>query len=141
MKLKKIIVVVLGMVFNSKGRILLTKRFDPNIAKAHMLWDFPGGKNEFGETLKKTLKREIFEETGLEVKVQNMIPLSLTKTWKHKDYLQHTVIVCYKCRFIKGKLHTKDPKISELRWEDLSKLSLYKFLSTTDKFIEIFKNS
>ncbi len=140
MNSKKTIVVVLGMIVNNKGKILITKRFDPNITKAHMLWDFPGGKNEFGETLEKTLKREILEETGLKVKVQNMFPLSVTKTWKHKDYLQHTIVFCYKCKMIKGKLSTKDPKITEMKWEDINKLSLYKFLPTTNRFIKYLKN-
>lgn len=141
MKLKKMIVVVLGMVFNHKSQILITKRFDPNIAKAHMLWDFPGGKNEFGETLEKTLKREILEETGLKIKVLDMFPLSVKKKWKHKDYIQHTLVFCYKCKFIKGKLYTQDPKITEMKWEDLDKLSSYKFLPTTDNFIKLFKKN
>jgi mutator protein MutT len=141
MKSRKTIVVVLGMIFNHEGKVLITKRSDPNITKAHMQWDFPGGKNEFGETLEKTLKREILEETGLEVKAQYMFPLSVTKKWEHKDYIQHTLVFCYKCKFIKGKLHTEDPKITEMKWENLNKFSSYEFLSTTNRFINFFKKS
>jgi ADP-ribose pyrophosphatase YjhB (NUDIX family) len=32
------------------------------------LWELPGGRMEFGETVEETLKREILEETGLAVK-------------------------------------------------------------------------
>ena len=53
MKLNKMIVVVLGIISNNEEKVLITRRSDPNITKAHMLWDFPGGKNEFGETLEK----------------------------------------------------------------------------------------
>jgi mutator protein MutT len=138
---RKNIVVVLGIIFNTEGKVLITKRSDPNVAKAHMLWDFPGGKNEFGEKLEQTLKREILEETGLHIKVQEMLPLCVAKTWRHKDYLQHTLVFCYKCKFIKGKLSDGDHKIADMKWENINKLSSYKFLSTTKKFIKIFKNS
>ena len=36
--------------------------------------------------------------------------------------------------------YTKDPKIVEMKWEDLDKLLLYKFLPTTNKFIKILKS-
>ena len=70
-----------------------------------------------------------------------MLPLSVAKKWEHKNYIQHTLVFCYKCKFIKEKLHSKDPKIIEMKWEYLNKLSSYKFLSTTNRFIEIFRKS
>ncbi len=32
-------------------------------------WSFPGGKLEFGETLENALKREIYEEVGYKVEI------------------------------------------------------------------------
>lgn len=72
--MKKTKLIVLGLITNNKNEILLSQRFDPDIKDAHLKWDLLGGTNEFGESLETTLKREIKEETGLRVKVMNLLP-------------------------------------------------------------------
>lgn len=57
--------VVAAVIRNSKGETLLSKRL-PNTAYAG-LWEFPGGKRELNESVFETLKRELFEELGIEV--------------------------------------------------------------------------
>jgi len=50
---------------NNKGEILLTKRkFPPKKG----FWDLPGGFIDFGETVEESLRREIKEELGMELK-------------------------------------------------------------------------
>ena len=71
---KKQKVIVEGIIEDEKGNILMSQRQDPEIKEAHLKWDLPGGTNEFGESLKDTLKREILKETGLKVKVLEMSP-------------------------------------------------------------------
>ena len=47
------------------GKVLVAKR-----AKGGPLsdmWEFPGGKNRYGETIEDTFKREWLEELGIEV--------------------------------------------------------------------------
>jgi len=62
--LKKIEAVV--AVIENKGRFLIQKR--PPGGLFGGLWEFPGGKREPGESLERTLRREIREEVGAEVK-------------------------------------------------------------------------
>lgn len=49
-----------ALILDENRKFLLSKEEDGR-------WDFPGGAMHFGENYKETLKREIFEETGLVV--------------------------------------------------------------------------
>ncbi len=137
---KKQKVVVLGIIENIEGEILVSQKLDPKILEAHLKWDVPGGTNEFGESLDETLAREILEETGLNVDVLDLLGECVSKEWEHEDYLQHTLVFCYHCKLVDGKLHLKDHKINELKWMfPLDALDL-DLLSTTKVFIELFNN-
>ncbi|MBN1876051.1 MAG: NUDIX domain-containing protein [Anaerolineae bacterium] len=56
-----ILVGVLVLVFDRHHRLLLQHRTDDNT------WDFPGGYMEPGESAEETARREVREETGLEI--------------------------------------------------------------------------
>ncbi|CQR46042.1 Diadenosine hexaphosphate hydrolase [Paraliobacillus sp. PM-2] len=59
---KPLIMVVCGaIIFDEFGRILLHLRSD------NKTWGFPGGYMELGESVKDTVRREVFEETGLQL--------------------------------------------------------------------------
>ena len=59
-------ILAVGAVVVSRGRALLVRRGnDP----AKGLWSIPGGKVELGETIHDAVRREIKEETGLDIKV------------------------------------------------------------------------
>ena len=64
---KIIIVYAGGCIFNENGEVLLQKRADCN------KWGFPGGALELGETPQMAAKREVKEETGLDIEVGNLI--------------------------------------------------------------------
>lgn len=57
--------VAVGVVINSDGEILVAKRL-PHQHQGEC-WEFPGGKIEHNESVYEALKRELFEEVGLEV--------------------------------------------------------------------------
>jgi 8-oxo-dGTP pyrophosphatase MutT (NUDIX family) len=56
-----------GVVCNDKGAILLHARED------HASWALPGGKLESGESIMECLKREMLEETGLNVSPEKLL--------------------------------------------------------------------
>lgn len=59
--------VTAGMVWNDAGEVLIAQR--PLDGLLGGLWEFPGGKQEDGETLPECLKRELREELAIEVDV------------------------------------------------------------------------
>ena len=58
--------VTAGLIWRN-GKLLLTRR--PQGSHLAGYWEFPGGKQEAGETLEACLEREIMEELGIRVKV------------------------------------------------------------------------
>jgi ADP-ribose pyrophosphatase YjhB (NUDIX family) len=57
-----------------KGRVLLVASSYPNHPQP--LWNLPGGRQQPGELLLETLVREVFEETGLRVRVKELAYIS-----------------------------------------------------------------
>lgn len=52
---------------NSEGRILLLHRSTKKYPSVNNLWDIAGGRIDTGTPLIENLKREVYEETGLEI--------------------------------------------------------------------------
>src|SRR5215475_8907076 len=63
-------IVGVGGVLIEKGKALLIRRgSEPLLGQ----WSIPGGTLELGETLKEGVARELLEETGIEVRVLDLI--------------------------------------------------------------------
>jgi 8-oxo-dGTP diphosphatase len=61
-----IVLGVAAVIWNDRREILLIRRTkQPRMGE----WSLPGGKVEFGEALVPALRREIREETGLEIEI------------------------------------------------------------------------
>jgi 8-oxo-dGTP diphosphatase len=62
-----------ALIHDEQGRVLLIKRkFEPNKGR----WSLPGGLLETGEALVEGGKREVREELGVEVKVEELFQVS-----------------------------------------------------------------
>lgn len=57
--------VAVGVILNDARQILITRRAPGSHQGG--LWEFPGGKVEFGESLEQALSRELQEELGIVV--------------------------------------------------------------------------
>ena len=62
--------VVYALIQNEEGNVLLVHNTDGGG------WSLPGGKVEYGETLVEALKREVREETGLFVEVNDIVSVN-----------------------------------------------------------------
>lgn len=65
-KASHIVTSVVAVIIDADDRVLLTKR---NVPPFQGEWVMPGGKIDLGEPIVAALKREVWEEVGLEVEV------------------------------------------------------------------------
>lgn len=88
--------VAAGIIYNDAGQILIAQR--PNDGLLGGLWEFPGGKQESGETLPQTLQRELREELAIEVVVGELF-VRVRHAFTHFKIMLHA----YECRHTGGQ--------------------------------------
>jgi 8-oxo-dGTP diphosphatase len=94
-------------------RLLLVKRLKAPEA-GH--WSLPGGKVDFGERVADAVKREIFEELGVEIALTR--PLGLVEMIGLDD--QHWVSPIYEAAITSGEPVNREPdKHAGFVWADL----------------------
>jgi mutator protein MutT len=98
-------IVGVGGVVVDGGKVLIVKRaHEPRKGE----WSLPGGMVELGETLVDALKRELQEETGLDVEVGEVVEV-FDRVHRLDGRIQyHFVIVDYLCRPTGGTLRAAD---------------------------------
>ena len=101
-------VVGVGGVIIDSGRALLIRRGSEPLRGE---WSIPGGTLELGESLKEGVARELREETGLDVRVLDLIEVfdrifldeSLQPSGSKPQPRYHFVIVDFLCERIGGE--------------------------------------
>jgi len=90
------LVAVGAVIFDNEGKVLLVKRkHAPNKGS----WAIPGGKVKYGETLEEAIRREMKEETNLDINVKE--PLAIVEIIKEGF---HYVIIDFICEIAGGEL-------------------------------------
>jgi phosphoglycolate phosphatase len=103
-----------GLIFNSQNEVLMIRT-----QKWSNLWGIPGGKTEYGETSEEALRRELKEETDLEV--ENIKFVMVQDCIQSKEFYReaHFVLLNYTCR-VKGKTEVKlNEEAQDFRWVSL----------------------
>jgi 8-oxo-dGTP diphosphatase len=57
---------VKALIHNAEGKLLLLKLNVKRIKNPKGIWDLPGGRIQKNESLEDALRREVYEETGLQ---------------------------------------------------------------------------
>jgi 8-oxo-dGTP diphosphatase len=87
---------VVAAVIARDGRYLITQR--RSTAVLPLLWEFPGGRVEPGETDGDALRREVLHRLGVEVKVGSLI------SFVSHPYERYTVdLHLYECAIVQGE--------------------------------------
>ena len=127
-------IVGIGVVVLRAGAVLLVRR-----GKAPSLgaWSLPGGAQELGETAEQAARRELFEETGLEV---GALALAANVDTIHRDTSGrvqfHYTIIDFAARWISGE-PVGATDVSEAAWAPLDDLEPYGLWSEAHRVIGI----
>jgi len=98
-----------GALIVDRNRVLLVKR---NQTPFKGYWDIPGGFLEAGEHPEKGIMREVFEETGLRVKLNEILGIFMDKYGrKRKD----TLNIYYIAKIIGGEMRAGSDAAA-LKW-------------------------
>lgn len=127
------IVGVGGVVIHRNRALLIRRGSEPLKGE----WSIPGGMLELGEELAEGMRRELKEETGLEVEPLEVIAAFDRVLREGKRVKYHYVIVDYVCRLKGGRLRPASD-VTDARWvrrEDLPKYNL------TEKATEVIHHA
>jgi len=102
-----------AVIVDEAARVLLVKRrFEPLAGQ----WSLPGGAVDVGETLEACIRRELREETGLDVEVGPVIEVFDRIMHDAAGRVQyHYVLVDYVCRPVGGTLMAASD-VADVAW-------------------------
>ncbi len=94
------------------------------------LWDVPGGTVEAGEVMEDALKREVLEESGLQIEVKHPLFIYTNLgSLPEKQYFQSV----YLCSFVGGDVVLSPEEHDEFQWltlEEIGRLPCIAFLKS-----------
>lgn len=97
-------IAVYALIFDQDERVLLAHRRDID------WWNLPGGGVEAGETVEEAMQREVHEETGLEVAIEQLVGV-------YSKPLKQEVVLTFRCHPTSGHL-TETEESRECRYFD-----------------------
>lgn len=132
-------VVGVGGVVIENGRALLIRRGSEPL-RGH--WSIPGGTLELGESLQQGVARELLEETGLQVRVLEIIEV-FDRIYvdqeeggggspKHPRF--HYVIIDYLCERVAGEA-CAGSDVTDLAYAGEDELHLYQLTETATRIL------
>jgi ADP-ribose pyrophosphatase YjhB (NUDIX family) len=139
---EKPIVGVGGVVIEDGKALLIRRGNEPLMGQ----WSIPGGTLELGETLLEGTARELKEETGLEVKVLEMIEIferinfgrgadeTFTTLEERRKPRFHFVIVDYLCERIAGDA-VAGGDVTDVAWASEDELEKFGLTPTATRVI------
>jgi A/G-specific adenine glycosylase len=120
--------IAVGLVFNDGGDQLLIQR-RPDEGLLGGLWEFPGGKQEDGESMEAACRREVKEELGIGVAVADHF-YTLSHAYSHFKITLHA----FRCRINEGTPEAREGQ--PFRWVDIDELDDYAFPRANRRLIE-----
>jgi len=125
-------IIGVGGVVISDGRVLLVRRAGPPLQGR---WSIPGGILEVGETLIEGVRRELAEETGIDVRVRTLIEVFERIDRDPSGKLQyHFVVLDYLCEAARGTARAGSD-VTEVAWAAPAELEKYALTEIASRVI------
>ena len=112
---EQIMIGVGAVIEDREGRILLVKHRPERGGFWQGKWICPGGKLECGETIEEGIKREVSEETQLEIELVTPLPPFDTIVGADDKVSLHVIYIDYLARVIGGEFKPGSD-VGEARW-------------------------
>ena len=93
---------VVAAIIIKDGKLFATQR---GYGEFEGMWEFPGGKIEPGESREVALKREIQEELGVDIAIENLL---CTTEYDYPSF--HLTMHCYLCSIASGDIELREHK-------------------------------
>lgn len=114
------------LLFSFEGKLLLCKRRGAHGAGS---WGPPGGHLEFGDTPQQTACKELYEEAGVLLTVDEIYFVGFTNDFFKAEQKQYVSLFFKACQAWAGPVINKEPdKISQIEWFDIHELPQELFL-------------
>ncbi len=119
-------------VIVERGRVLLVRRATEPLKGE---WSVPGGMLELGEKLCDGVRREVLEETGLEVEPREVLDVfdSIFRDEQGKTQY-HYVLIDYFCHWVSGEAKAGSD-VSEVRWVQHDELAAMKLRDSIEQVV------
>lgn len=127
---KPIVVTAAVIVKDNKILIAQRKRGDPLQGK----WEFPGGKIEETESPEACLKRELFEEFGIDSRIGNHI---CSNRYRYPHVFVE--LIAYKVTYVSGDLRLNSHQA--IKWVTIDELSQFVFAEADMPIVKKIKDS
>lgn len=108
-----------AVILDGEGRLFLAHR-GPDAKNERGLWEFPGGTVEYGETLVEALRREMFEEYGIQISVGELLDVV-----DHilPDENQHWISPTFVCTITSGvPVIRESGKCDQIGWFSMDRI-------------------
>ena len=108
--------VVYCLILNDEDQVLMVYNGDVDA------WSMPGGAIEKGETIEQAAIREVYEETGLDIEVNDVLAINECKFIEKNE---HALFFTIRASIIGGSIAILNPEeISVIKWMEMQEADL-----------------
>ncbi|MDA3855396.1 MAG: (deoxy)nucleoside triphosphate pyrophosphohydrolase [Candidatus Woesearchaeota archaeon] len=125
-------ILVAAAIIEKDDKILIAQRKNDSKLEPNM-WEFAGGKVEFGEKPEDCLIREIKEELDLEIEIKKLFGV-YSHVYEKEGTQYHVILITYICKYISGQ--KKNIECQDSLWVSKEELSNYEYAKADVKIVD-----